>query len=338
MTSDNQTGKRSLGRRFLWVIWKIIASLLLIFVLAFAVFAIRAEISRSLGSITARIEANKQRVALLNDEVAGLKEADPTGKVDAVQGELDTLASDFTSMQEQMTADLAHQSEMLTALQDEVTTVSSSSATAVSDTAALGDALVALQNDINESNTRIDSLGGEIDGIRAETETVSATVGELGQTAGTAVTTSELDTLQQTLSLFQVWEQIARARLHLSENNVGLAVNDVENGLRLMDLLVAVSAEEDEDTEALELVQTRLALAFNNLPDDPETAVRDLENAWSQLDIILTTRLLPEAVPFLNTTEEITTADEETTTTDTPDESATPEPSPTPEATATPSS
>ena len=93
----------------------------------------------------------------------------------------------------------------------------------------------------------------------------------------------------------------------------------------------------EEDAATLELMQTRLLLAFNSLPDDPETAVLDLENAWSQLDAFLTARLYPgvdvEAVLGATAVDETTTdetADEPEAATEEAEAEATPEPTATP--------
>ena len=93
----------------------------------------------------------------------------------------------------------------------------------------------------------------------------------------------------------------------------------------------------------LELMQTRLLLAFNSLPDDPETAVLDLENAWSQLDAFLTVRLYPgvdiEAILGETAVDEAAASEEaEAVTTPEATSEATATPEATPAPTATPSS
>lgn len=320
MTSNTQTGKRSFGRRVLWIFKTVFVSLLLIIIvggLAWAAFWGTTELKRSFDSITVRVDANKQRIELLNDDVAQFRADDPIGKINQLQTGADDLDARLAALQEQMTADLAHQSDLLAALQADVAAAAGSSETAVADTARLSDAFLALQQDINESNGRIDDLGGEFDSLRSEADRLQSDFAE------TAVASTDFASLQQTLALFQAWEQIARARLFLSESNIGLAADDVEQAIRLMDLLIAASAE--EDAAALELVQARLDLALNSLPDAPETAVRDLENAWGQLDAILTARLYPDAALETPLAEPAAA---------TPTE----EPAATPEATPTPSS
>lgn len=318
MTINTQTGKRSFGRRVLWILKTVFVSLLLIAIIggiAYGVFLGVEELNRSMDSLVVRIEANSERITLMDERIDAVRADDPSEHLRQLEAGLDDVNGRFADFQTQLTA----QSDLLAAMQEEVALAADTSAASVADTATLGDAFLALQNDINESNGRIDALGGEIDGLNGKFDDLQTEAGQLettlGQFAGTAVTDADIDSLQQTLALFHIWEQIARARLHLAENNAGLATDEVEQALRLTDFLVANAAE--ENAQSLALVQTRLGLAFNSLPDDAETAVLDLENAWSQLDAILTARLFPEAA--------VTQIQTETET-----EEATPEPTATP--------
>lgn len=318
----NTQNKRSFGSWIWWIFRTAFVSLLLIAILGgigWAAYYGTTELQRSFNSLGDRIEANKQRIELLNGDVIQMKAEDSASSIAALQVTVSDLESYLATLQEAGAAELNRQSELLAALEADVAAAATSA-----EAAALSDAVAALQNDINDSNGRLDSLGGEIDDIRAEAEQANAA-------ADAAISDTELAAMRQTVALFQLWEHIARARLHLAENNVGLATTEVGQTLRLLDLILAASAE--EDVAALELMQTRLSLAFNSLPNDPETAVLDLENAWSQLDAFLTARLYPdvdvEAVFGETAVLETPTAEEAGAT-------ATPQATPTP--TSTPSS
>lgn len=320
--------KRSFGSRIWWIFRTAFVSLLIVVILGglgWAIYYGTTELQRNFNSLGDRIDANKQRIELLSDDVSGVKAEDTAGSIATLQVTIADLESQLAALEETGTAELTRQSDMLTMLETNLSTAATSD-----ETAALNDAVAALQNDINDSNGRLDSLGGEIDDVRAEAEKANAA-------ADAAISDAELATMRQTVSLFQLWEHIARARLHLAEDNVGLATTEVEQTLRLMDLVLAASSE--EDAAVLELMQTRLLLAFNSLPDDPETAVLDLENGWSQLDAFLTARLYPgvdvEAVLGATAVDEAA-ASEETAAAATPEAVATPEATPIP--TATPSS
>ena len=62
----------------------------------------------------------------------------------------------------------------------------------------------------------------------------------------------------------------------------------------MLKLLALSLAEDSEEANTYQTVQTRLALAADNLALNPQIAGADLETAWDVLDEILTTRLLPE--------------------------------------------
>lgn len=312
----NLQTKRSFGSRIWWIFRTTFISLLIIAILGgigWAAYYGTTQLQRSFNSLGARIDANKQRIELLNDEVAGIKAEGTAGSIANLQATVTSLESQLAALEEAGLAELNRQSEMLTAMETGLAAAATSD-----ETATLSEAIVTLQNDINDSNGRLDSLGGEIDDVRTIAEQANAA-------ADAAISDAELAEMRQTVALFQLWEHIARARLHLAEDNVGLATTEVEQTLRLMDLILAASAE--EDLADLELMQTRLSLAFNSLPDEPETAVLDLENAWSQLNVFLTARLYPDV--------DVEAILGETAV----DEGAAPEEAtPTPTATATPSS
>ncbi len=318
--------KRSFGGRIWWIFRTAFISLLIVAILGgvgWAVYYGTTELQRNFNSLGERIDANKQRIELLNDDVTSVKAEDAAGSIAALQATITDLESQLATMEENGTDALNRHSEQLATLETDMAAAATSA-----ETSALSDAVVALQNDINDSNGRLDGLGGEIDDIRAEAEKANAA-------ADAAISDAELAEMRQTVALFQLWEHIARARLHLAEDNVGLATTEVEQTLRIMDLILAAAAE--EDAAVLDLMQTRLSLAFNSLPDDPETAVLDLENAWSQLDAFLTVRLYPgvdvEAVLGETAVDEAAAATTE-------EAAATPEATPeaTPAPTATPSS
>ncbi len=322
----NMQTKRSFGSWIWWIFRTAFISLLLIAILGgvgWAVYYGTTELQRNFNSLGERIDANKQRIELLNDDVSSVKAEDASGSIAALQATIADLENRMNEMQDAGAVILTRHEEQLTMLETGMAAAATSA-----EAAALSDAVSSLQNDINDSNGRLDGLGGELDDVRAEAEKAIAA-------ADAAISDVELAEMRQTVALFQLWEHIARARLHLAEDNVGLATTEVEQTLRIMDLILAAAAE--EDAAVLDVMQTRLSLAFNSLPDDPETAVLDLENAWSQLDTFLTARLYPDV--DVETVLGATAVDEAAAAT-TEEATATPEATPeaTPAPTATPSS
>jgi len=290
--------KPTFGQRIAFIFRTTLVSLLLILIiigLAGGGYLIFQELNRSMNSVAARVDVNKENINALRDRIGRVETAvtdqqERSGELRATTADLDTR---LTNLQAQLAADLAQQEEMLTALSASLETAAAASNQATEDTAALGTAFVALQGDLNEANGRLDALGGDIDSLRADNTAVSGEVALLNQDVISATqSASGVTDMQQTLALFHVWQLLSRARLRLLDNNIGLAVTDLQLALRSVDAMVA-GTPGDED---LRVMQTRLALTLSNLPGSPAAAAQDLETAWSHLDAILTARVLPGAL------------------------------------------
>lgn len=325
-------GKRLLlfGKRLLLAFVKTIIILVILAALAGGGYLAVRELQRSFDSVTARVEINRRDLEALRSDVETLSSQAPDQQraMAALQTETADLDARLLEQRQEILDDLQRQQEQLSALETAMATAASDNEAAAQkaaeDAAALGAAVVALQSDLNETNGRIDALGGEIDGLRAENDSLSSSVGALNLSVDAATeAAAEINQMQQTMALFHVWELVTRARLRLIEDNVGSATADVERAFRAVDLLL--DGETVPDEEALRVMLTRLALAFTNLPENPDVAARDLESAWDALDDLLGLRLLPE-LESLSGAELVLPAVEETP----PEAAPTPEPTPVP--------
>ncbi|MFQ5398184.1 MAG: hypothetical protein ACE5E7_01145 [Anaerolineae bacterium] len=317
------------GRSILWVLKTSLVSIVILGVitgLAWGGFLVFAEIQRSFDSIAVRVEANQSNLELLQSDVDALAEAGTSQReqLGSLRDKTAEQETQLTNITRQLDSGLQRQGELLAALQEQVDAAVGDQDKAAEDMAALGSALVALQRDVNQNSGRIDDLGGEVDALRAETETLGASVALVHEAAVTNAQSGVGD-VQLTLALFRVWELTARASLRLVQNNVGLATADVEAAVRAMDELLLLVPE--TEVEPLQMVQARLALAFASLPDDPALAARDLETAWDELDGVLSARISPSATAKTATAASAAAAD---TITATPEATAQPTPSPTP--------
>ncbi len=282
---------RSLGKRVIWVVMMTFVVLLLLALLAAAVgggFWGYSEWQRSLNSINTRIDANRQNIAalrdLVNGEFAAGSPQEQQRQIAALQAEIATLEADLNRQE----ATAQAQAEQVTALEDALATAVAQNQTSDD---ALSQALLALQTDQNDLTSQVDRLGGDVDQLQADLTRIDGAVTALDTAVNeTFLTPNEL---QRTLALFRVWQIIARARLHLLDDNAGLARNDVEESLRTVDYLISTSAGAAEE-ENLRLIQTRLALAFSNLGDQPQQAANDLESAWREMDNLLFTIVFPD--------------------------------------------
>lgn len=268
-----------LGRAFV----NFLKFLLLVLFLVAIVFGGWYGYRQLIAPTTLRADANSQRIELLRSDVDNLM-AD-TADADAIatlEAEVATLEAEVEANQAALDADLRDQQEVLTGLQLEVARLVTNTVTYNEEIETLQSGLAALQTDLNANSALVDELGGEVDQIEAEMAALDTEFEAVREDAG------ELAQMQRSLTLFRIWELIARARLHLVEGNAGLAQVDATTALATVNGMMALEEDEEVDVDpALAALQQRLELALQNLPDDPNTAGRDLQTAWESLDQML---------------------------------------------------
>ena len=295
------------------------------------------ELQRSFSTVQVQMDAMDQSVELLRSDVNNLMGDDPVqlSQMSAIEADMSRLDIRVSTLETALAEDIAQQQVVLDALTADLETAVSTGNTLTSDVATLNSALTALQGDINENGSQIDALGGQID--EAQTSII-----QLDEQQAILMATPEpsLTETQQILVLFRMWEMISRARFRLLENNIGLAAEDIEAAIRTVDVLLNFQP----DAASMQTVQSRLLLAFSNLPDSPDLAAADLEIAWDELDAVFETQVLSglDTAVFESDESELTlpqSTEEEVveTPTTSAEEETTPTPEATPEATAEPS-
>ena len=308
--------KRGFFRSTIWVIgrtvlWLIMLTLLI--AIAYGGWEGFNEVRRSSESLEQRIELNQQRIDGVKTEVDGIIALNPSGtnrEIEAVQENVTALEEELNTLMAQqatLASDLAQQGEILTALESQMMVLVQTDETTNQNVATLNDGLLALQSDLNDTNGAIDGLGAQIDGVQGDMNT-------LGQTLSADITTlgddiraefanpqEEIDRVLYSLSLFRVWEMVARARLRLAENNPGLAEADIESALTAVNLLI--EANPGPIANSLTPVRDRLELALAAVAEDPNLAVRDLESVWETLDELLSFLVLPQGLDIQVTPE-----------------------------------
>jgi hypothetical protein len=347
MSEGNLDQRSGCGPRLIWIAKAVFTFLLVIGVLvaiawgSFIIYQmVQGEISRSSESVTNRFDAQESRIDILRQEVNALVSANPGQEelLAQLQQELDTMNGQLNSLDE----DLSQQNTVLATLEASMATTLNNDETAAGSIAVIGDGLSALQGDFNNASVRLDSFGGELDGLTGDVTELSetaVTAQEQAAESETAVTE-----MAQTLMLFRAWELVARARLRLLENNPGLAQADVVDADDMLQLIILILPEDSPEADGLQTVQTRLALAADNLDLDPELAGTDLETAWDELDKILAARLQPVVAGLVSDVETETpeplesVIEPQQTPTPAPTALTTPEVTPTPEPSPTPSS
>jgi chromosome segregation ATPase len=236
---------------------------------------------------------------LLSEQQGKLAELDTESA--ALNGRITTLNSDLT-------ADITRQEELLAALTSQVEGLKQENDTQTESLTSLGDGLAALQSDLNSSHTEIDTLGGDLDAVSGNVTLLTTDLGTVQEAL--AQKEAVVDKVSRSLSLFRIWEMVARARLQIADGNAGLAQADLEKAQSLLAAFLGGQPAENEEPAddapaltlstdletALSIAYTRLGMAQENLDSSPETAVRDLDTAWEALDAALVILLEETAV------------------------------------------
>jgi len=259
---------------------------------------ISGEISRSAESVATRFAAQESRIDILRREVDTLLSANP-GQEQRLS-ELDSRYTDLDTRLESLVGDMDRQAQMLDALDASMAVTLDNDAAAAQSLTDLSTALTALQADFNTSTGRIDALGGELDGLTGEVSQVKSGLTAAEATAVAAAdqanaSQTAVSDMAQSLALFRAWELVARARLRLLENNLGLAAADVDEATGTVTAVISTLPTESAAATDLDVIRIRLTLAAASLPGNPNQAAADLESVWDGLDDILVSRLLPTA-------------------------------------------
>ena len=209
------------------------------------------------------------------------REAELQAEIDAAHSQMATMEAHMGVMETQMGEEMVTMAAAMH-LMDEQLSVLARSGQTISETVMLLDGdLATLQAEIASEtatlNSDVTGLQGDTDGLRDDLTTLQSQVDEIPEV--------DVNRLEELLLLFRAGEMISRARLHLAEGNAGLALEQVNGALALVN---GMMADERFDAAALTPLQERLRLAQSSLPADAALASRDLENAWLTLDTRLT--------------------------------------------------
>ncbi|MEW6566631.1 MAG: hypothetical protein AB1449_00400 [Chloroflexota bacterium] len=181
---------------------------------------------------------------------------------------LTDLEQAFRQEQESNRQDQATLAERLTQLESQL--------------AAQAEALAALQAQVDRQDQDLETLAGlstRVGDLEDNLDQALSDVAEL-QRALTA-TDAPTQQLARQLQLIRAMELLTRARLWLTQSNLGLAASDIENARQALRTLAAAAPE--DEAASLRAIADRLDLALTDLQTSPVVAADDLEIAWRLL-------------------------------------------------------
>jgi chromosome segregation ATPase len=263
-----------------------------VLIIAISLAALVLIIQFGLQQYNRRFNNVNSRIDLLHDDMDQLlkNKREQQDQLGELQGDIEEQRRLSATRSAAFEERMAQQEDLLADLESASAGFIVSGETFSQSVTVLGEEVDVLAGGFDDQTGQITFLSDDIELLQTRISSQGSQIGDLE----TIITTPDEESarLLRTLTLFHTWELVARARLRLAEANAGLAAIDVERALEIVTVLVDQS---DETTlEALEGIQVRLALALDALPDSPTAASRDLEEAWDQLDRLLTLLLLPE--------------------------------------------
>lgn len=150
----------------------------------------------------------------------------------------------------------------------------------------MDETLVEQRTALDELSSAVDTISNdyasweEVETLRDEFTTLQESVTLADQVAG------QLDTLEYRIILVQTWQEVLKAHLYLTEGNVGDVGTTLALAMAHLDQAAALGPEVEQET--ITTIQTYLTRAASRLREQPIIAAQDLENAWYELDALIT--------------------------------------------------
>jgi hypothetical protein len=141
------------------------------------------------------------------------------------------------------------------------------------------------QVEIENLQTLLKQQTGTIEDLQQLTERLDALQDEVQNTAEKVEFLTGEDAPTQRLGfqlqLVRVMELLTRARLLLTQNNFGLAFEEVQGAKQALENLTDVTHE--EDAESIQQIVASLDSVLRTLPENPVIAADNLEISWNLL-------------------------------------------------------
>jgi uncharacterized coiled-coil protein SlyX len=208
--------------------------------------------------------------------------ADNTGQINSLQADVDALGASLTDLQTaQSQAEVDQEAAMLDSEQELSSRLAESEqrlADAEQRVADLEARLRDAEQGLDDQDALITDLGAAVDQLAVELNTAYDEIAQLQEDLPGVAEYAEYD---RQLLLIRAWQGVLRARIQLQDDNAGLARNELEDALDLLDYILTITPEAKKPD--LQKVIDRLNQAYDDIQESPFTASSDLEVAWYAL-------------------------------------------------------
>jgi len=153
----------------------------------------------------------------------------------------------------------------------------------------ISDQITALETKLVDMNTSLEQFGTSIGAVEEKSQELEARLFSDDE---------PINQLRRDIQLLKAMELLTRSRLFMSQDNLGLAEDDI---LSARDLLANMLVPEAQ-AEALVDTIERIDQALDNLPLSPDLAAQDLEIAWQLINLGLFSHSVEDSSTSLSST------------------------------------
>lgn len=153
----------------------------------------------------------------------------------------------------------------------------------------ISDQITALETKLVEINISLENFGTSIGAVEEKSLELEARLFSDDE---------PINQLRRDIQLLKVMELLTRSRLFMSQDNLGLAEDDIQSAHELLSNLRVPEVQAEVLVDTIE----RINQALDNLPLSPDLASQDLEIAWRLINLELFSHSLEDFSTSLSST------------------------------------
>ncbi len=153
----------------------------------------------------------------------------------------------------------------------------------------ISDQITTLETKLVDMNTSLEQFGTSIGAVEEKSQELEARLFSDDE---------PINQLRRDIQLLKAMELLTRSRLFMSQDNLGLAEDDILSARDLLANLLVPEAQAEALVDTIE----RIDQALDNLPLSPDLAAQDLEIAWQLINLGLFSHSVEDSSTSLSST------------------------------------
>lgn len=232
----------------------------------------QSELAQQVTTMSAEAESMTTQIGTLNEDTAAL-----AAEVSSLSALVEAQSSQIATLTEAQTGlldDLANAQNDVENLIETTAGLRRNLTTSAQSSSGVGESIATLEDQVSSLESSLAALQTSI----TSTQTVTATVVQ----PAPADQVAAADVAPVDLTLVRLLGHVARAKIHLLENDIASAGDAISAALELVD------AATDEQVALFAPLTENLEAAQASLDNKPAASAIALDDAWDSLDALLT--------------------------------------------------